>query len=89
MNDIIYILNLEDSGVEIESITEENHTKIVTLFTRPQTRFCPKCGYLMHSRGIKTRSINHPILQDTYNFKILLKQRRWRCINPDCKFDEA
>ena len=89
MNDIISLLNLEDSNVEIESIQSEGVTKIVTLFTHPQTRFCPKCGHLMHSRGVKVRTINHPILQDTFHLKILLKQRRWRCTNIDCRYDEA
>lgn len=89
MNDIISLLNLEDSNVDIESIEAEGTTKIVTLFTHPQTRFCPKCGYLMHSRGIKIRTINHPILQDAFHLKILLKQRRWRCTNNDCRYDEA
>ena len=89
MHDIISLLNLEDSNVEIESIQNEGVTKIVTLFTHPQTRFCPKCGHLMHSRGIKVRTINHPILQDTFHLKILLKQRRWRCTNIDCRYDEA
>ena len=85
MNDIISLLNFEDSNVEIESIQEVGRNKIVTLFTYPQTRFCPRCGYLMHSRGIKTRKINHPILQDSFHLQIFLKQRRWRCTNEDCK----
>ena len=89
MNDIISLLNLEDSNVEIESVVEDGPTKTVTLFTRPQTRFCPVCGYLMHSRGVKPRTINHPVLQDAFHLKIILKQRRWRCTNPDCRFDEA
>lgn len=89
MNDIISLLNLEDSNVEIESIVENGAIKTVTLFTRPQVRFCPVCGYLMHSRGIKIRTINHPVLQDAFHLKILLKQRRWRCTNEDCRFDEA
>ena len=42
----------------------------------------------MHSRGIKTRKINHPILQDTYQVRILLKQRRWRCTNEQCAREE-
>ena len=89
MNDIISLLGLEDSHIEIESVTQEGQTQIVTLFTRPQTRFCPKCGYLMHSRGIKIRTINHPVLQNAYHLKLKLKQRRWRCTNPNCKYDEA
>lgn len=89
MNDIISLLNLEDSALEIESVRQEGQNKIVTLFTRPQTRFCPKCGYLMHSRGIKTRTVNHPVLQDAFHLILKLKQRRWRCTNPNCRYDEA
>lgn len=89
MNDIISLLNLEDSGIEVECIKTTGQVKTVTLFTRPQTRFCPKCGYLMHSRGTKTRTINHPVLQDSFQLILLLKQRRWRCTNKDCLFDEA
>ena len=89
MNDIISLLNLEDSQLEIESVKQEGTTKVVTLFTRPQTRFCPKCGYLMHSRGLKLRTINHPVLQNSYHLILKLKQRRWKCTNSNCKFDEA
>lgn len=41
----------------------------------------------MHSRGVKKRTINHPILQDGYSLILLLKQRRWRCSNPDCLYE--
>lgn len=40
----------------------------------------------MHSRGVRTRTINHPVLQDTYECIIKLKQRRWRCTNPQCAY---
>lgn len=40
----------------------------------------------MRSRGIKTRTINHPILQDTYELTLKLKQRRWRCTNQQCSY---
>lgn len=36
--------------------------------------------------GVKKRTINHPILQDNYSLVLILKQRRWRCINPDCHY---
>jgi hypothetical protein len=42
----------------------------------------------MHSRGIKTRTISHPILQDGYELILLLKQRRWRCTNEQCSREE-
>ena len=41
----------------------------------------------MHSRGTKQRKINHPILQDNDKLILILKQRRWRCTNPTCRYD--
>lgn len=41
----------------------------------------------MHSRGVKQRTIKHPVLQDNYELILLLKQRRWRCTNKDCSYD--
>jgi len=41
----------------------------------------------MHSRGIKQRKINHPVMQDNYRLQLLLKQRRWRCTNPECQYE--
>ena len=88
MNDITTFLDLEDSKIIIEDITTNDRVKTITLSTRPEARFCPQCGFRMHSRGIKTRKINHPILQDTYQVRILLKQRRWRCTNEQCAREE-
>ena len=88
MNDITTFLDLEDSKIIIEDITTNDRVKTITLSTRPEARFCPQCGFRMHSRGIKTRKINHPILQDTYQVQILLKQRRWRCTNEQCSREE-
>lgn len=88
MNDIISLLDLEDSRVAIEDITITGNVKTITLMTPPEVRFCPRCNCRMHSRGIRIRRINHPILQDTYQLVILLKQRRWRCTNALCKLEE-
>lgn len=41
----------------------------------------------MYSRGVKERTINHPVLQDDYSLILILKQRRWRCTNPECRYD--
>lgn len=41
----------------------------------------------MHSRGIRKRTIKHPILQDNYELILVLKQRLWRCANPECNYD--
>lgn len=87
MNSITELLNLEDSDIIISDISIQGTTKTLTLETTPYTHFCPSCGFKMHSRGTKKRTIKHPILQDTYELIIILKQRRWKCTNPECCYD--
>ena len=87
MNSITELLDLEDTDITITDITIEGQKKIITLETPAVAHYCPSCGFRMHSRGIKTRTINHPILQDHYELILLLRQRRWRCTNPDCLYD--
>lgn len=89
MNDITDLLNLEDKALQITDITVTDGIKTVTLETAPIAHYCPVCGFKMHSKGTKTRTVNHPILQDTYRLVLKLKQRRWRCTNPVCRYDEA
>jgi len=86
MNSITELLNLEDADIFVSDITISGTKKILTLETHPIIHFCPICGFKMHSRGIKTRTINHPILQDTYELILKLKQRRWRCTNQQCSY---
>lgn len=87
MNTITDLLDLEDSDVFVSGIEVDGTQKRITLETHPVPHFCPSCGFRMHSRGIKTRTIHHPILQDGYELILLLKQRRWRCTNPDCDYE--
>ena len=87
MNSITDLLDLEDNDIIISDIQIQGQTKTITLETPPVAHFCPSCGYRMHSRGIKKRTINHPILQDNYSLILILKQRRWRCTNPECLYD--
>ena len=87
MNTITDLLDLEDPDIFISDIIIEDGVKTITVETRPSVRFCPVCGFRMHSRGIKKRKINHPVLQDHYRLVIILKQRRWRCTNPACSFE--
>ena len=86
MNSITDLLDLEDADIFISDISISGTQKILTIETKPETHFCPVCGFKMHSRGLKTRTINHPILQDTYELVLKLKQRRWRCTNPQCSY---
>lgn len=87
MNSITELLDLEDTDVKICDIQIQGQTKTIYLESPPVAHFCPSCGFRMHSRGIKNRKINHPILQDNYKLVLILKQRRWRCTNPDCLYD--
>lgn len=89
MNNITDLLNLEDRDIIITDILIQGQTKTITLETPPVAHFCPACGFRMHSRGIKKRTINHPILQDNYALILILKQRRWRCTNPECLYDTS
>ena len=87
MNSITELLDLEDSDIFISDIQIEGTRKLITLETHLTSHFCPSCGFRMHSRGIKTRTISHPVLQDGYELILLLKQRRWRCTNQDCCYE--
>ena len=86
MNSITDLLDLEDNEVIIKDIYYQGQTKFLTLETPPTTHFCPVCGFRMYSRGVKKRTINHPILQDNYSLVLIHNQRRWRCINPNCHY---
>ena len=73
MNSITNLLDLEDTDIEITDIQIQGQTKILTLSTPPVPHFCPSCGFRMYSRGIKKRTINHPILQDNYSLPLKFK----------------
>lgn len=87
--DILSLLNLEDEDICITDISVSDHHKYITIETKPEAHFCPLCNYRMYSKGLRRRTINHPILQDTYPLSLVLKQRRWKCSNPNCGYDVA
>ena len=82
MNTITELLNLEDSDIYISDSYIEDNKKFIIVETPPSIHFCPQCDFRMHSRGIRERTVNHPIFQDGYQCIIKLRQRRWRCTNP-------
>ena len=84
MNDIIKLFNLEDEDIIIEKIEIINLSKNIYLKKSLRSMYCPICSARMYSKGNYTRVINHPILQDGYQLKLILKQRKWRCTNPHC-----
>ena len=87
MNSITDLLDLEDNDIIIQSIDIQGSIKTIVLGTTPTAHYCPSCGFRMHSRGTKDRTIRHPILQDGYQLILILKQRRWRCSNQDCRYE--
>lgn len=78
MNSIIVLLNLEETNSFILDITISGTKKFLILETHPIIHIGLICGFKTHSHGIKTKTINHPILQDTYVF--ILKQKPHRCV---------
>lgn len=89
MDNIIKLLGIEDADIEIVDICIEGQKKFITLETKHYPHFCPQCGTRMYSKGVKTRTIRHSILQDGYALVLLLKQRRWKCTSKVCGYDEA
>ena len=84
-DNIIKLLNLEDSDLIVEGPVISNGKKVLTLTKERVPAFCPICGTKMYSKGIYTRTVNHPVLQDGTQLILKLNQRRWCCINPVCK----
>ena len=64
--------HIEDNDLELLSCEIQGLKKIVTFGSVSTPQFCPKCSYKMYSRGIKTRTINHPVLQDGYQLVMQL-----------------
>ncbi len=87
MNRITELLDLEDADFFISDISIEGIRKTLTVETHPSVHYCPLCGFRMHSRGIKIRTINHPVLSDGCEVVLKLKQRRWRCTNRACSYE--
>ena len=56
MNSITELLDLEDADIIISDISIEGSVKTLTLETRPSVRFCPVCGFRLHSKGIRINS---------------------------------
>lgn len=90
-DDIFTLLNIpDDNTLRIDKITvdEELSTRYVHISRPAVPTFCPDCGYIMHSRGIKPRTVNHPIYQDCYRLVLKVSQRRWKCTGCDNSFNE-
>lgn len=89
-NDIISLLDFNPEEIElIKTETDiETNTKYIHVQKILNPTYCPICHCRMHSRGIKVRTINHPIFQDGSRLVIKLHQRRWKCKNALCSVSE-
>jgi len=83
-NDIIKLLDFEDANIEVQGLVSQSGKRILTLRKKALTNYCPVCSHIMHSRGIYTRTVNHPVMQDGKQLVIRLNQRRYKCTNPVC-----
>ena len=72
-NHITDLLNLKDSDIQIKSISTHGNIKEITLEKRISSHYCPLCNFKMHSLGIYVRTVNHPILQDGFILKLLVR----------------
>lgn len=77
-------LNIEDKDIVISKIIIDGNIKEIYLEKSLKVEYCPACSSRMHSKGKYIRKINHPILQDGYQLKLIVTQRKWRCTNPQC-----
>ena len=77
-------LNIEDKDIIISKILIDGNTKIIYLEKILKVEYCPACSSRMHSKGKYIRKINNTILQDGYQLKLIVTQRKWRCNNPQC-----
>ena len=60
--------------------------KIITISTKPNLTRCPFCNSSMHSKGLYTRTVKHPVLQDNTQLYLKVKQRRWKCTGIHCSY---
>ena len=88
-NIITDIIDIKDTGIKVIAVKETTRDKIVTIEKKVSAHYCDVCGFRMYSKGIYTRHINHPIMQDGLHLILELRQRRWQCSNPSCQVIET
>jgi len=74
----------DDQNLIITVDPAENGNQLIHIEKKIMIHFCPECNFQMYSKGTYTRYINHPILQNGVRVIFEVKQRRYRCTNPNC-----
>ena len=86
-NSLFVLLNIPNDGTyNINKVEDNGSIKYIDISRPASPTFCPYCGEIMHSRGLTTRTVNHPIMQDGSSIILKVHQRRWRCTG--CNFEE-
>ena len=78
---IAALLNIADPGSRITGVSQEGDAVFVDIERIETAAYCG-CGRRMQSKGIRLRSVNHPVLQDGRAVTLRLKVRKWHC--PEC-----
>ena len=77
---LLAVLDIQDDDsfiiTDVELIDEN---KYIHIQKKLEPMYCPRCGSRMHSKGFYTRKLNHPVLQDSTKFYMIVKQRKWHC----------
>lgn len=84
-NIIKEFLDLKDfDDTIVVDITVVGNVKYITLEKKLSPVYCPLCNERMHSQGFYCRKVDHVILDDGFKLILKVKQRKYRCTNPDC-----
>lgn len=83
-NYILKLLHLTDQNIKVLDVEDFDDKMIVHIEKDHSEKLCPLCNTRMHSKGIVEREVKHPIFQTGKNLVLMVKQRKWKCPNPEC-----
>lgn len=73
------VLNLADDSVEVSGVDTFPDGLVVHVQKKSSACFCSECGARCRSKGIRHRTINHPIFQDGRTLTLDVETRKWHC----------
>jgi len=80
------LLGIEDDSIRILSVKTHDKFKDIFIERLYEPQYCPFCHFRMYPKGIRQRTVNHPVMQDGFALRIIIKQRRFKCQNKDCGY---
>lgn len=80
-DDITHLLCITDPDAFItKTISDEKSmTEFIFMDKKVPGMYCPSCGLRMHSKGVRTKRINHPALQTGYKLILYVTVHKWIC----------